>query len=951
MKFKSNRSFALFLSFIYMLSLLPLNVLAESPNDAESSLISCGDFESEGCLDLWSGGVRDNSAAYMGDWGIVVQNPYGDVNTSYFGHILEYNDYIHLEEGKFYTFSACIASPLSDNLSAPTASAYLGKGGDELYIDISSAGFDWGCVTASFMATEDTYCKLFISCEGGDMDLGFFADCITITEETKIPSYASIDGPDSVFIPENGALSYRYSIVAYSSDNTKVNILMDSADFKIDNLPEGVDFDCETGTLVVYSTAPNNVEMVISCKASAGIELGSSSVTVITTKNLLSDPDFENDMEMWASDYPMDYTDGCISLYAGEPGEYGKYVSITYTNQLLLVEGKMYVFHADVKSSDEYASSSVYISNLSFASSGYAEINITGIGGEWNRVTSAFMVEATGLYDLTINLYAPTERPIFLDNVYLGVEEPAPTAITIRAPGNICSPSSAIVLPCYGEVLNQLGEVMEGLNPTLSVFPENRGVYLTDGEIVIEHGAKLDDYTVFAQYGDITSQHTVTVSDNFVGDGSFEEKEANEWWTASDGSNFTIVDYDGDKSGHVYSPSSSCLVINNSYMELVEGEYYVFSSAAGFGDCSVTAFIADGYTGEYIPFGMFNPQDDVKIPFSLDKTTVGRLVLYVEAEDFVALFLDDVEIVPCDLSAVEIAVTGENGDYLHGNYTYVNNMTDDPDADISATRWYISPSYDGTYQPIGVPNQDHLKITEDMKGQYIVYEVTPICSYTGLMSAPVRSLPVLISSDNIQLDANERLLSEMVPVEPEYTRVHPFTDITSHWGEAMIATLCASGIVSGKSDNKFDPDSFITRAEFTAMVARAFSLVSLPYTGQFTDVKETDWYSGWIEAAYKRGLIFGINESEFAPGEYITREQMAAIIYRAYILCNGPMPNDLSLRYYDSYMISPYSYEAVKNCTNLNILTGSDMNLFKPGGNTTRAEAAAALYRTLKCFY
>ncbi len=950
MTLRFNRITALFLTIIYLLSLAP--VITFGQEDFSDSLVMFVDFEQEESESVWLGGARDSVAAYEGNCGYAVSNPYGDINTNYFGHSLYYDNYINLEEGKFYTFSAYIMNPFANDLYSPSASAYMSKSSEELYIDITDVGFEWSLVTASFMATEDTECKLIISCDGGEEDIGFFIDEVTIKEESKTPLYTVIDGPDTVFVPENGNAFYRYNIVAYNKDDTKVNILIDSFDFKVDYLPEGMEFDYNTGALFVSPEAPMDAQIVISCDATAGIPLKSSTKTVTTTKNLLSDPHFDSGIDMWVSDFSMEYIDGSVSLFAEEDGTYGKYTSISYTEQLMLLKNRMYVFRADVSSDEDFSSSSVYIPNLSFSSDGYAEINITGIGGEWTRVTSAFIVEDTGLYDLTINLYAPSGRPIYLDNVYLGIEEEAPTSLSIHAPGNVCVPESVIVLPCYANVLNQMGQIMPGHKAELSISPMDDGVYLSNGEIVIENTAALDDYTITATYGDVESDLTITVSDNYVGDGGFEEKAAHEWWTSSEGSNFAIVDYDGDLSAHIYCPDSSCIIINNSYMELSEDAYYVFSAGAGFGNATVTAFIADAYTGEYIPFAMYDNSLGTKTPFSVDSTVTGRLVLYLESEDAVGAFLDDIAIFPCELSATEISVSdGGYGNFINGYYTYVNNMTDAADADISSTRWYISPTYDGQYQPIGIPNQDYLEYTNGMIGQYVVYEVTPICSYTGLVGDPLRSLPFLIESEAFDKNSDSVPLSAMTPIEINDTKEHSFKDITSHWGERMIASLASSGIVTGRTNTHFVPEGYVTRAEFTAMIARAFSLSSLPYAGQFDDVSSSDWYSGWIEAAFKRGIITGKSEDEFAPNEFITREEMATIIYRAYIICNGPMPNDLELRYYDSFLISSWSYEAVKNCTNLNLLTGTDMNLFKPTDRTTRAEAAAAIYRTLKCFY
>lgn len=943
MKLQFQRALSLLIFIIYIITLVPV---ISSADDA--SLLLGGDFESEDYIDLWIGATRDENCAYEGDWGINVFNPYGDDST---GHILEYTDSVHLEEGKFYTFYAYVMNPMSGDFVEPAASAYIGRGGNELFIDISSVGYNWSLVSASFMATETTDPSLTVTFSGGDMDAGVFVDSVVIIPEDREPEYTVLDGPGSIFIPENGYADYRYSLITYDAQGLPINILLSDLQITADNLPEGIELDESTGNVRVYPSAPANYPITLTSSASVGTSVSEASKNIITTKNLLSDPTFDEGSELWSSEDDLYYIDGAIELYADRDGEWGKYTSISYTKQLLLLSGHMYVFRADVRSDEEFPASSVYISNLSFASSGYAEINVTGIGGEWDQVTSAFLIEDTGLYDLTINLYAPTERPIFIDNVYLGVEDAAPTALSIRAPGNVQIPREVTVLPCYANVLNQLGEVMDGLEPALTISPSDDGVFVSDGEIVVTSDAKPDDYVVEATYGDITSHLTISVSHDAIGDGGFEVKQANEWWTSSDGSVFSIIDYDGDKAGHVYSPDPSCIVVNNSYMELIAGEYYVYSAAAGFGEGTVTAFIADAYTGEYTPFAQYNPLEEVKIPFSVDETILGRLVLYIESDEFVGLIFDDISIIPAELDAYEITVSGgEYGDFLRGSYIYINNMTDSPDADISATRWYISSSYDGHYEPIGIPNQDYLEFTEDMVGQYILYEVTPICAYTGLVSDSLRSLPVQIASDVADDPTTDVPLSAMTPIELETVTEHPFRDITSHWAEGMIASLSASGIVSGREAGRFVPDYYITRAEFTAMVARAFSLVSMPYSGQFNDVNESDWYSGWIETCYRRGIITGKDEVTFAPNERITREEMATIIYRAYLIADGPLPYDMELRYYDNFMISSWAYESVKNCTNLNILTGSDANLFKPQDNATRAEAAACLYRALKSF-
>lgn len=941
-----------FITAVMLVSLVP-PVFAEDGEEGMQNLVLYGDFEDEEeAAKYFGGGMIDSAAAFEGRNGIQVSNPYGGADDSVMNHVLEYLEPVVLTAGEFYTFSAYVLNPMSDYVTEPKASASLGSG-DALFIDVTMIGGEWSYVSVSFMAMEDGEYSLSVMFEGGDTFVGFFVDSVSITASVKRPAYAALAGNDEVFVPDTGCAIYRYGLVTYDDDEEPINVLIRDLSITIENLPDGVEFDETTGILRVWSDAPPNASFSLICTASVGIPLREGVKEITTTKNLLSDPYFEEGLECWESEDSVLYADGCISLYASNKGPYGYYASAVYTNQLILTEGKMYVFRADVKSTEEFSASDVYISNTSFASSGYAEINITGIGGgEWTSVVSAFTVERSGVYELTLNLCAPSERPVCLDNVSLGIETSTPTRLSLHAPGNIQIPSESVTLPCYALLHDQMGQVIFDADIDIDISPKRDGVSLSGGEITVTSSARADEYLITASCGSLTGEIYVSVSYDAVGDGGFEEKEANEWWAASDGAMFSIVDYGDNLWGYVFSEDCVCLVVNNSYMELLGGEYYVYSASAGVGrSCTVTAFIADAFSGEYIPISRYNPLSDVKEPFILEESVVGRLVLYIDSDESVALTMDDISIFPAELYANDVYILGgEEGGTLRGYYSYNNNMTDSADADISAVRWYISPESDGRYEPLGAPNQSYLEYTEDMDGQYIVFEVTPVCSVTGLVGESVRSEPVRVGGEKPKEDtpASVPPLAPLKPIELENTNTHPFSDIIGHWAEPKIASLCTAGIVTGRSSALFVPEENVTRAEFTAMVTRAFSLVSLPYSGEFSDVSQDDWFSGAVEAAFKRSLVTGLGDKIFSPSAPITREQMASIIYRAYLASGGEAPPDFELLYHDSHTVSLWALEAVKGVSTLGFFSGTDANLFEPERNATRAEAAAVIYRVLK---
>ena len=92
--------------------------------------------------------------------------------------------------------------------------------------------------------------------------------------------------------------------------------------------------------------------------------------------------------------------------------------------------------------------------------------------------------------------------------------------------------------------------------------------------------------------------------------------------------------------------------------------------------------------------------------------------------------------------------------------------------------------------------------------------------------------------------------------------------------------LYDAGIVNGASATMFYPENNVTRAEFTKMAVVLFGLDSKSTESQFTDVPANEWYAKYVVAATEAGIVTGISETEFAPNDDVTREQMAAIIGR-----------------------------------------------------------------------
>ena len=91
-----------------------------------------------------------------------------------------------------------------------------------------------------------------------------------------------------------------------------------------------------------------------------------------------------------------------------------------------------------------------------------------------------------------------------------------------------------------------------------------------------------------------------------------------------------------------------------------------------------------------------------------------------------------------------------------------------------------------------------------------------------------------------------------------------FSDIFGHKDKTDIEALASRGIINGKTENSFEPNSTMTRAEFATIITRGLGL-PVKNTLVFADVKETDWYYTYVNTAYSYGIIKGVSETEFNP--------------------------------------------------------------------------------------
>lgn len=170
-----------------------------------------------------------------------------------------------------------------------------------------------------------------------------------------------------------------------------------------------------------------------------------------------------------------------------------------------------------------------------------------------------------------------------------------------------------------------------------------------------------------------------------------------------------------------------------------------------------------------------------------------------------------------------------------------------------------------------------------------------------------------------------------------------FSDVKDNdWFAPFVYDLVELEILNGKGDGKFDPNGDIKRGEFVKILAYASQDDLSKYQGQskFTDSR-SHWSETNINWAYENGIVNGQSETSFAPEAKITRQEMAAMIYRYANYKDLALPQDVKpVDFKDDGDIASWAKEAVSAMQQAKIISGYPEGTFLPKNNATRGEAA-----------
>lgn len=173
-----------------------------------------------------------------------------------------------------------------------------------------------------------------------------------------------------------------------------------------------------------------------------------------------------------------------------------------------------------------------------------------------------------------------------------------------------------------------------------------------------------------------------------------------------------------------------------------------------------------------------------------------------------------------------------------------------------------------------------------------------------------------------------------------------FNDVSANdWFASAVDYVTGKGMMNGTADNTFSPKANTTRGMVVTVLYR---LEHQPSTSaaSFTDVASGAYYANAVAWANANGIVSGYGSGKFGPNDKVTREQLAAILYRYAQYKKYDVSGAKSLDgYTDAQSVSSYAVPALQWANAAGVVTGKSGNKLDPKGNATRAEVAAMLMR------
>ena len=237
-------------------------------------------------------------------------------------------------------------------------------------------------------------------------------------------------------------------------------------------------------------------------------------------------------------------------------------------------------------------------------------------------------------------------------------------------------------------------------------------------------------------------------------------------------------------------------------------------------------------------------------------------------------------------------------------------------------------------------------------GESTTFTVTPHLwlkngTYTDTLTFKIRMFNVQEGENDIP--AEDTVQARFVVGDGSGTGL-PFTDVKSgDWFCDSVRYVYENELMSGTGTTTFGPNEKTTRGMIVTILYRLENEPSVSADSAFSDVEAGQYYANAVAWANQNGIVTGYDDGRFGPNDTITREQMAAILYRYadYKEQDVSAAADLSA-FTDAGSVSDYAVQAFEWAVSEGLITGSTDTTLSPAGSALRCEVATILMRFLQ---
>ncbi len=173
--------------------------------------------------------------------------------------------------------------------------------------------------------------------------------------------------------------------------------------------------------------------------------------------------------------------------------------------------------------------------------------------------------------------------------------------------------------------------------------------------------------------------------------------------------------------------------------------------------------------------------------------------------------------------------------------------------------------------------------------------------------------------------------------------IWPYTDADPHaWYHDGVHFCIENHLMVGYGDDVFAPGDTLSRAMLAQILYNKTGRPAAPEAAPFDDVPDGLWYAPAVAWGAENGVVEGYGNGKFGPADPVTREQLAAMLWRR---AGRPESGESLERFPDGGETSPWAAEALQWAVEQGIVVGKDAGLLDPTGTASRAEAAAMVQR------